>query len=93
MERPIADRIGGKIPRHLAAWLDDDGVFARRVITVPRHQLEEVPVDMWIGCPIMLSLMRLIRTRSPSRKGIGSIMSDIFTPSNDHMKRSMLPVR
>ena len=46
MKRPIAQGIGGEIPRHLAAWLNDDGVLARRVVAVSRHQLEEVAVDM-----------------------------------------------
>ena len=46
MEGPVADRVGGEVPGHLAAGLDDHRMLARRMIAMPRHQLEKMPVNM-----------------------------------------------
>ena len=46
MKRPVADRIGGEVPRNLAAWLYDNRVLARRVVAVAGHQLEEMSMDV-----------------------------------------------
>jgi hypothetical protein len=46
VERPVTDRIGGQVERHLAARLDLHAMLARGVIAMPRHQLKEVPVQV-----------------------------------------------
>src|SRR3546814_4809339 len=46
VERPIADRISGKIPSHLTARLDDYRLFARSVITMAGDEFEEMAVDV-----------------------------------------------
>src|SRR3546814_13376133 len=46
VERPIADRISGKIPSHLTARLDDYRMFARSVITMAGDEFEEMAVDV-----------------------------------------------
>ena len=46
VKRPIADCIGGKVPSHLAAGLNDNGVLARGMITVAGHEFKEMPVDV-----------------------------------------------
>src|SRR3546814_18815656 len=46
VEGPIAHRIRGEIPCHLAARLDDDRVLARGMVAMTGDKLEEVAVDM-----------------------------------------------
>src|SRR3546814_15414008 len=46
VERPIADRISGKITSHLTARLDDYRMFARSVITMAGDEFEEMAVDV-----------------------------------------------
>src|SRR3546814_20834613 len=46
VEGPVADRVGGEVPGHLAAGLDDYRMLAWRMIAMPRHQLEKMPVNM-----------------------------------------------
>src|SRR3990167_9832215 len=46
VEGPVADRVGGEVPGLLAAGLDDHRMLARRMIAMPRHQLEKMPVNM-----------------------------------------------
>ncbi len=47
----------------------------------------------WIGCSIIVSFTSVNRTRSPSVSLMGSGAREYSFPSNDHMYRSMLPVR
>src|SRR3546814_12541267 len=46
VEGPIAHRIRGEIPCHLAARLDDDRVLARGMVAMTGDKLEEVAVDL-----------------------------------------------
>lgn len=92
MKGPVADRIRRKVKGDLAARLHDHRVLARRPVALAGNELEEMSVEM-DGMPIIVSLIRLMRTRSSLRNGIGSTWSDIFMPSKDHIKRSILPVR
>jgi hypothetical protein len=92
MERPIADGIRGEIPCDLAAWLNDDSVLARRMIAVASYQLKKMTVNV-DRVPHHAVVDEVDPNAFAFEKGIGSILSDILTPSKDHMKRSMLPVR